>query len=319
MARQDRSRWYSTFYWRIGISFAAFVVVMLLAQSLMFSYVMSRADRRFSPGGANVLAPVISTDVGAALGRDQTINVSDYLRRAYAAERSVFVDMKDGGVKSNSSEALSEGIRRQAQAVLLGTAPDPTGAGFDGPVVSAPIHVAGELMAMVVLPPPQRPLGLFGGAEQLLSLPGTVLLLVLTVLATVVIFGPARRRLHTLEDAAARFGAGEEHVRAPEGGRDEIARVACAFNRMADELTARTEALHAGDRQRRQMADISHELRTPLTALRGYLETLHMPEVALDEATRQLYLETARHETNRLERIVMDLLVYRDVSRSAGG
>lgn len=292
---------------------------MLLAQSLMFSYVMSRADRRFSPGGANVLAPVISTDVGAALGRDQTINVSDYLRRAYAAERSVFVDMKDGGVKSNSSEALSEGIRRQAQAVLLGTAPDPTGAGFDGPVRSAPIHVAGELMAMVVLPPPQRPLGLFGGAEQLLSLPGTVLLLVLTVLATVVIFGPARRRLHTLEDAAARFGAGEEHVRAPEGGRDEIARVACAFNRMADELTARTEALHAGDRQRRQMADISHELRTPLTALRGYLETLHMPEVALDEATRQLYLETARHETNRLERIVMDLLVYRDVSRSAGG
>jgi signal transduction histidine kinase len=78
---------------------------------------------------------------------------------------------------------------------------------------------------------------------------------------------------------------------------------------MADQLQARTEALRTSDRLRRQMlADISHELRTPLTTMRGYLETLEMTEIALDEERRRRYLETARRETLRLERIVMDLL-----------
>ena len=56
---------------------------------------------------------------------------------------------------------------------------------------------------------------------------------------------------------------------------------------MADDLSARADALAASDRVRRQLlADVSHELTTPVTAMRGYLETLTMPELALDEATR---------------------------------
>ena len=56
------------------------------------------------------------------------------------------------------------------------------------------------------------------------------------------------------------------------------------------------------------LADISHELRTPLTTMRGYLDTLEMPEIVLDEDKRRRYIETARRETLRLERIVADLL-----------
>lgn len=317
MARRDRQQWYNSFYWRIGTSFVVFVFVVLFAQSLMFSYMMSGTNGRFSPGGANVLAAVIASDVGAALARDRSLDLSDYLTRAYASESPVFAVMKTGPVERNSAEDLPESLRRQADAMLRGTAPDPKEAAFEGPVVYAPIQVAGALQGMVVLPPPGRPPGLFGGAEPLLWVPGMLPLLAGTVLATIVIFGPARRRLHALEDAAVRFGAGEEQVRAPESGRDEIARVSRAFNRMADELTARTEALHAADRQRRQMlADVSHELRTPLTAVRGYLDTLHMSNVELDPATRTRYVATARHETNRLERIVMDLL---DLARHEGG
>ena len=42
--------------------------------------------------------------------------------------------------------------------------------------------------------------------------------------------------------------------------------------------------------------------------MRGYLDTLEMPEIVLDEDKRRRYIETARRETLRLERIVADLL-----------
>ena len=152
---------------------------------------------------------------------------------------------------------------------------------------------------------------------RMLSLPGTLVLFAATLLAALVIFRPARRRLTALEDAAIRLGGGDLSARAPDTGGDEIARVAQAFNRMAADLSAREEALRASDTQRRQMlADVSHELRTPLTTMRGYLETLLMPEVESDAATRARYLETVERETRRLERIVQDLL---DLARLEGG
>lgn len=64
------------------------------------------------------------------------------------------------------------------------------------------------------------------------------------------------------------------------------------------------------------MADVSHELMTPLTAMRGYIETLTMPEVPLDAGTRQRYIGMITDETHRLEQIIGDLL---DLARLEGG
>jgi len=75
--------------------------------------------------------------------------------------------------------------------------------------------------------------------------------------------------------------------------------------------------MELSDRTRRQLlADVSHELKTPLAAIRGYAETLSMPEVRLDEDTRRRYLEIVGDETLKLERIVGDLL---DLARLEGG
>jgi signal transduction histidine kinase len=96
-----------------------------------------------------------------------------------------------------------------------------------------------------------------------------------------------------------------------------VASVARSFNRMADELGSRARALEASDRARRQLlADVSHELMTPLTAMRGYVETLRMPDLALDRATETRYIGILEQETARLERIVQDLL---DLARLEGG
>jgi signal transduction histidine kinase len=135
--------------------------------------------------------------------------------------------------------------------------------------------------------------------------------------AALVIFGPTRRRLRSLESAARALGEGRTDVRASEAGGDEVSALAHAFNRMADDLHERAEALAAADRARRQLlADVSHELMTPLTAIRGYVQTLSMADVPIDEATRQRYLAIADQETYKLEAIIGDLL---DLARLEGG
>src|SRR5262249_19571924 len=119
------------------------------------------------------------------------------------------------------------------------------------------------------------------------------------------------------EDAARRLGGGDLSARAPDRGGDEVAAVASAFNAMAVDLAARADALATSDRVRRQLlADVSHELTTPITAMRGYLETLTMPEVSLDEGTGARYLWIMGEETQRLERLIGDLL---DLARLEGG
>ncbi|MEP7306261.1 MAG: HAMP domain-containing sensor histidine kinase [Acidobacteriota bacterium] len=180
-----------------------------------------------------------------------------------------------------------------------------------------PIVVAGRLAGVVVVPPDAPFAVVLGRFAPMLGAVAAGVLIVGTIAASGLIFGPARRRLRQLEGAARSFGAGDLSARAPARGGDEIAAVASAFNTMADDLTARAEALAASDRARRQLlADVSHELTTPVTAMRGYLETLTMPELSLDAATKERYLQIIADETARLERIIGDLL---DLARLEGG
>src|SRR5581483_4288291 len=117
--------------------------------------------------------------------------------------------------------------------------------------------------------------------------------------------------------ATVRFGAGDMTARAPDRGGDEVAALARSFNQMGEELAERARALEASDKARRQLlADVSHELMTPLTAMRGYVETLSMKELKLDDATRDRYLSIIDDETHRLERIIGDLL---ELARLEGG
>ena len=313
-----------SFYFRIGFAFVVLVVGVIVAQSAIYSYVMARASNPFPNRSPNNLAAIVSADVGSTLAQDPDVDLQDYLVREYGRIRfALWVVMKDGRVAGNTTRPLAEGLKRSADASLHGVDVKKGGVvpdiGTRAPVVMAPVQVAGELRGLVVMPPPmnQRASPLIRDVSRLLSWPGAVLLMVAATMAAAIIFEPARRRLKALEDATARFGAGDLSARAPERGGDEIARVAHAFNRMAADLAAREEALRTSDRLRRQMlADVSHELKTPLTAMRGYVETLHMADVTLDPATRDRYFETLERETMRLDRIVKDLL---DLARLENG
>ena len=182
----------------------------------------------------------------------------------------------------------------------------------------ASIDVAGSRVGFVAVagrgPRTEFLLRQFGPA---LAVIGIVLLLLGSAVSSLAIFRPARRRLRALETVARAIGEGNASARAPEAGGDEVTTLARAINQMAADLEARTSAMEASDRTRRQLlADVSHELKTPLAAIRGYVETLAMPEVKLDTDTRRRYLDIVGEETIKLEGIVGDLL---DLARLEGG
>lgn len=60
------------------------------------------------------------------------------------------------------------------------------------------------------------------------------------------------------------------------------------------------------------ISNVSHELRTPLFNIKSFIETLHEYGADLSENERQEFLETANRETDRLTRLVNDVL---DLSR----
>ncbi len=112
--------------------------------------------------------------------------------------------------------------------------------------------------------------------------------------------------LRDMAAAAKRMETGEYGVRVQTASRDEVGRLATAFNRMSGEL----ENLETSRRD--LVANVSHELKTPITAIRAHLENL------LDGVERpdpQL-LQVMLTQTERLGRLVEQLL---DLSKLESG
>jgi signal transduction histidine kinase len=306
----SRLAWYRSFYWRIGVTFVGFVVIILITQGLILSQIISTEDVQ-NQYRAPVLAAEVAADVAPVLARDRGADLGVHLKSRFPPEqagRFVFVAVPGGTIFSSTAQPVPESIRLTVMSAFGERPLQFTDA--VRPITTAPVLVGQQLVGLVlVLVLESQPTGLRHELGRLLSLPSTLVLIVAAVVVALVVFNPARRRLAALEEAAQRLGQGDLTARASQAGGDEIARVAAAFNRMAGELENRDAALRTSDGLRRQMmADVSHELKTPLTAMRGYIETLRMPEVALDADRRDRYFETIDRETRRLERIVKDLL-----------
>jgi nitrogen-specific signal transduction histidine kinase len=56
------------------------------------------------------------------------------------------------------------------------------------------------------------------------------------------------------------------------------------------------------------LATVSHELRTPLTPIQGFLQTLMRDDAAFDDEERNRFYEVMLRQSERLERLIKDLL-----------
>jgi two-component system, OmpR family, sensor kinase len=334
-------KWYDSLYWRLAGGLVTVLALMLAAQAALFLWMADEIAGTMPTRDPRRLAGLVASDVGAQLATDPALDLDEYLDDQYGHVFQTFlVLLRDGRVASNHADVpadLLDAIRAEAdmreyvgRLRRFGDGGGRDGGPGDGwgrvdprrgprtPGVYAPILVSGAPAGRVAVlpgrPPFSRIVWEFGPTLALL---GGGVLVVGTTLIALSMFVPVRRRLKHVQSATERLGAGDLKARAPETGADEVAAVARSFNRMADELAMRAHALEQSDRMRRQLlADVSHELMTPLTAMRGYIETLTMAELRIDETTTQRYLGIVMGETHRLERIVGDLL---DLARLEGG
>lgn len=112
--------------------------------------------------------------------------------------------------------------------------------------------------------------------------------------------------LREMAEAASAMAKGDYSRRVTATSRDEVGRLAAAFNQMATDL-------HEVDRMRRDLvANVSHELRTPISALQVVLENLIDGVEPPDQET----LGTMLRQVERLGRLVSQLL---DLSRLESG
>ena len=339
-------RWYRSLYWRIGLGLVVFLAIMLAAQGALYLWMTDRIAGSMPARDPRRLAVLVASDIAAALAADPGVNLQQYVQEQFGNVFQTFLVVMDDGRTFANHDDVPEELEAM-RADLMRRPPPRRGFGprrggpppefegargerpprprFGGPPPFpprrgefAPIFVDGEPVGRVAVLPGGPPFSrVVRELGPTMGLVGGGVLAVGMALVTFIVFGPVRRRLRQVQDATERLGTGDLTARAPEEGGDEVAAVARSFNRMADELTARAQALERSDTTRRQLlADVSHELMTPLTAIRGYIETLTMSELRVDAATRQRYLGIVNEETHRLERIIGDLL---DLARLEGG
>jgi signal transduction histidine kinase len=106
---------------------------------------------------------------------------------------------------------------------------------------------------------------------------GTVVLLLLSVLLVMVIARRTTGPILALEEHTRKVAAGDLEARLEIESRDEVGRLATAFNRMTGELAAQREQLVKAEKDAawREMArQIAHDLKNPLTPIQLSLDLL---------------------------------------------
>ena len=90
--------------------------------------------------------------------------------------------------------------------------------------------------------------------------------------------------------------------------RDEINNLGRSINTMSDKLERDIEEKSKIDEMRKTfISDVSHELKTPIALIQGYSEGL-LENVNSDEESRKFYAEVILDETNKMDKLVKQLL-----------
>ena len=101
----------------------------------------------------------------------------------------------------------------------------------------------------------------------------------------------------------------------------EIVFLGNEFNRMVNQIHKSYIQLKKKNKELKQMNEfrsnmidtVSHEFRTPLTSIQGYTSRLLRQDIQIDEETKVKSLKIIKKQSERLKRMIEDLLVIPDI------
>ena len=133
------------------------------------------------------------------------------------------------------------------------------------------------------------------------------LVLVCTAITSLVLARSLAIPLQQLAETARAFGEGKLDARTGVRRRDELGRVAEAFDEMAERVTQLLRS------QKELLANVSHELRTPLSRIRVALDLANEGDATLARES----LADIAEDLSELERLVEDVLTTARLDHSA--
>lgn len=168
--------------------------------------------------------------------------------------------------------------------------------------VSVPVWIEEHVGGVIYLSQPLNDLALVLSDLRTRLLYASVLAIPFSALVGLLLARTISRPVQSLTSAARQLSEGDFEYPLEVSGRDELGRLSRTFAAMRDRLQA-TEKMRS-----QFVSDVSHELRTPLTSIKGLVETLRDGAVD-DPAVRDKFLTSMEGETDRLIRLVNDLLI----------
>jgi signal transduction histidine kinase len=168
--------------------------------------------------------------------------------------------------------------------------------------LAMPIMADNKLVGVIYLSQPLSDVTDVLNDLRLLWVMTTLVALLLSGLVGLLLSRAIANPVRRLTEAANAVAEGQLDQQVPVNSKDELGRLSQTFNEMTTRLqTARQMQID-------MVANVSHELRTPLTSIKGLLETLRGGAMD-DPDVRDSFLEMAEEQTNRLIRMVKDLLL----------
>ena len=335
--------WPRTLRWRLIVTYAGLLACLLVVLAIVLDLVMGRVlyTTELSAVSVDFRASISSNQArfNNEVGGQTRVQCNDALSFQQAFQDTVAAQLSASRTGVQSVYLLDRFGRVLApdttSAVVGGPAPFISDAlvthAHDTGVATTMQTVGGQRVGIVVIPITYRSASLcisrgfahgfvevvttFPHVDALLQSIHLVLSLVMVgVFALgVLIGGPliarAFRPLNAMTLTARRISSGDlsQRTRLPRTG-DEVGQLAVTFDEMIERIETAFAAQQLSEERMRQfIADASHELRTPLTSIRGFIDVL-LRGAKNDPQTTEEVLVATRRETERMTRLVTDLL-----------